>query len=368
MRVNVLRVGKAAAATGLLVAAGPGSLGCAAEPEDGEPVTETNDALSPGTATLVLGGGPADLQVAETSTDEFLRAGQVIHIRMTGWHLWSLLYPADPVPNDVNRLKALAPALQMRPFDKALALTPRLFPGITWNMTNDVWALEATTGALTIPAKADTIRFQLTITDAMNPGAMITLDMSQLPSAHVFSGELPSKSLLFDNLNGTKRQRIIEGDQIVASAPLLFGVSDWRADQVVDKLTIDTQIGVGQAAGRFGWYEYPIYGALQYEVRYGIKFDDTKMWQPEQLMAGNAASVLLPIGATGRTVYETAFTVPLKATKVSIYLHIKAFLIADYSGHDVVQQWYQQGSSTLVRDSYDNPNGPFTNYDYSLQK
>ena len=370
MRVNVLRVGKAAA-SGLLIVGAPGVLGCAPDEaeSEGEAIDTSGDALNPGAATLMLTDGASDIYLSQSTTDEFLRVGETINVKLPGWYLWSMLYPNDPIPSDVNRVKALSATLELLGFDKQLAQAPRTFPAATWNAASDVWSLEATTGSLAIAAKTDTLKFQLTLTDAMNPAAMVTLGPSELPVAPVFAGELPRKSLLFDNLNATKRQRVIEGDLIVAGAPLHFGVSDWRAEQIVDKLTINTQIGVAEAAGRFGWYSYPIHGTLQYEVAYGVNFNDGLGFRPEALLAASPASPLLPIGAMGRTMYEATLQVPSKSLRMSMYLHVKAFLVADYTTYsNVTAQWYQQGAVMLVRDSYDNPGGSFTNYEFNLQK
>jgi hypothetical protein len=85
-------------------------------------------------------------------------------------------------------------------------------------------------------------------------------------------------------------------------------------------------------------------------------------------MPSNPTSPFLPLGARGRVAYESTVPVPANATKMSLYLHVKVYLIADYSGvSDIIQQWYPQDQSILLRNSYDNPNGPFTNYTFSLQ-
>lgn len=370
MRVKILRVGHAAAASGLLVVTGQATLGCAAETEDGERVEEAGDALSPGEATLVIHeAGGSDIYMTQSTTDEFLRVGEQLHVTLPAWYLWALLYPSDPMPNDVPRLQALEATLELHALDQATLIGVKELASPPWNTTTDAYSLQAMAGPVGIPAKTDTLRFKLTVTDALNPGALVVLDTPQLPQVHVFGGELPSKSLLFDNLNGAKRQRVVEGDQLFSGAPFQFGVTDWRADQIVDRLTINTQIGVAEAAGRFGWYSFPIYGTLHYEVRYGVYFNDAQGWRPEALLAPAPDSVLLPVGSTGRTVYEAIFNPPAKATKMSLYLHVQAFLHVDYGPYpNLVEQWYAQGADVLVRDSYDNPNGAFTNYDYSLQK
>lgn len=368
MRVKVLSMGTATAMSDLLGATGPAAPGSAAEAEGGGASAGAESAGGAGAATLLLTNGGADISLVQSTTDEFLRVGEAINVTLPAWYLWSLLYPTDALPSSVDRLKALVPALTLVALDKQLPIGAEVFPEATWNAAADPWSLQAATGALVLPERTDAIQFQLTITDAKNAAATVTLGAAQLPSAHVFGGELPAKTLLLDTLGAQKRQRVIEGAPIVAGAPLLLGCTDWRADQIVDRLTLDTQIGVGQGMSRFGWYEYPIQGQLLYEVRHGVSFDDPPGFRPEELMPSNPTSALLPLGAYGRVAYESTVPIPATATKMSLYLHVKAYLIADYSGvSDVIQQWYPQGQSILLRDSHDNPSGPFTNYDFTLK-
>ncbi|HSN98962.1 MAG TPA: hypothetical protein VLS89_11775, partial [Candidatus Nanopelagicales bacterium] len=85
MRVNVLRVGKAAA-SGLLIAGAPGTLGCAADEAEGggEAIDSSGDALNPGAATLMLTDGASDIYLSQSTTDEFLRVGETLNVKLPG--------------------------------------------------------------------------------------------------------------------------------------------------------------------------------------------------------------------------------------------------------------------------------------------
>ena len=82
---------------------------------------------------------------------------------------------------------------------------------------------------------------------------------------------------------------------------LTIAFTDWRADVVVDKSLIDTQIGMALSGTRFGWITVPIYGKIVHEVSYGVYFDDGLGWRPEAMLSPNADSRYL---GAGRTVYE----------------------------------------------------------------
>jgi hypothetical protein len=53
---------------------------------------------------------------------------------------------------------------------------------------------------------------------------------------------------------------------------------------------------------------------------------------------------------------------------MSLYTHVKTFLVADYTPYsNITQKWYQDNEKVLKKDLYDNPFGAFSNYDYTLQ-
>ncbi|APR79036.1 Hypothetical protein A7982_04383 [Minicystis rosea] len=141
--------------------------------------------------------------------------------------------------------------------------------------------------------------------------------------------------------------------------------TDWRADQIVDKTSLNLQIGTPMYSGRFGTYEAPIYGTLVYDVAVGVSLDGGATFQTEQPLVANTASRVL---GAGRTDYEGKVTVPSTAQKLLVYGHVKATLVADYTKFsNVAQKWYSDGQHVVLKDAYDNPSGSFSNSDFPLQ-
>ena len=369
--VRRAKAGMAAAST-LLVAAG-GPLGCGVEPDGAasvEPVAEADLELSAGSATLVMAynfvqGTEFDFSVQESTTDEFVRAGESLVIELPAWVLWEVLYPQDPLPNDGDRLKQLQATVALRLHDKTALVGTKSLSIATFS-GNDPYDVEARTSAFVVPPKIDALGFEITITDAMNPAASAVIPAGIVRSVPVFGGELPSKTLFFDTNGGPGlRQRVIEGNNLVAGSHVLIAYSDWRTDVLVDKGSIDMQIGVATVASRFGFVDAPIFGKIVHEVSYGVYFNDAIGWRPEAAFPAVKTSRLLP---PDRTSFEAVVKVSAKATKMSFYAHVKTYLVADYSGYsNIKQKWYADNESVLKVDKYDNPFGPFTNYDFNLQ-
>lgn len=367
MKVTVRRIqtGVAAAST-LLAATGAGTLGCADDAETGETLDLTNEALNPGSGMLELQlGTPGTMNVALSSstTDEFVRVGESLKFGLPAWILWETLYPNDPMPEDDARLKQLKATIKVAFVDKSTTLTTKTLSISTWAGT--LYGLYAYTTQFTVPAKTDTLKMTLTIKDAANTAASVVLGQAQMSKIPVFGGDLPNKSLLLDNNNGVLRQRVVDGDLLVKGSTVTLGFTDWRADQIIDKLNLNTQIGNATFSGRFGQYQAPIYGTLVYEVSYGISFDGGQTFAAEKPLAPSTASRL--VGA-GRTAYEGKESIPGTATQLQMYAHVKAHLVADYSKYqNVTEKWYSDNQKVLLKEAYDNPNGAFTNYAFELQ-
>jgi len=369
IKVRVRRAGTGVAAASGIIALSGGQTGCVAEPvEIGElSIAEAADALTPGQGALALDGFPGQLtmKLASSTTDEFLRAGESLTFELPAWLLWELLYPANPVPNDVARLQMLGAVVKVRAMDKDKVIATSSVPVIGFS-AGDVYSIDALTKAFFVPSKADWLTFEVSITDAMDPAASATIAESSLSKFAVFGGEMPNKSLFMDSVQSTKRHRIIEGDDPVAAAELLFAYSDWRADVVVDKSQIDTQIGTAETASRFGWVTVPIFGRLEHEVSYGVFFDDGEGWRTEAPLLPNTSSKFV---ANGRTTFETTLVMPAKSRRMLMYVHVKTFLVADYTGiQNITAKWYADGAHVLKVDAYDNPAGSFTNYAFSIAK
>lgn len=367
IRVSVRRAGTGiAAASSLLVAAGA-PMGCTFEADDaGEDLSaEAEAALTPGSGTLALDGWTGNLRVmlSASSTDEFLRAGELLQMELPAWLLWDALYPGTALPNDLTRLQKLAATVSVVVIDKGTTIATLKVPVASYNGA-DPYALDAITKSFTIPSKADALKFEILVTDAMAPGVSKVIGQNELTVLPVFGGELPDKNLLFDSVQTTKRQRVIEGDDPIAGAKLNLAFSDWRADVLVDKSSLDLQIGKAQSATRFGIVIVPIYGKLVHEVSYGVYFDDGGGWRPEVALTPNAASRSL---GANRTAYEGTVLVPAKARRMAMYAHVKSYLVADYTGiQSITEKWYADGQKVDKAEAYDNPSGAFTNYTFSV--
>lgn len=366
MKVTVRRIqtGVAAAST-LLAAAGGATLGCADEAAPDGAYDTGDQAINPGSAELELSlglPGSMNLSLVNSTTDEFVRTGETLRFSLPAWLLWETIHPSDPLPDDA-RLQQLTATIKVSFVDKTTTLSTKTVTITGWSGT--LYGLYAHTAQFTVPAKTDTLKLTLTIKDTADPTASASLGQTQISQIPVFGGDLPNKSLLFDNNAGVLRQRVVDGDLLVKGSTMTLGFTDWRADQIIDKLSLNTQIGTALYSSRFGLTEAPIYGTLQYEVSYSISFDGGQTFGAETLLTANTASRL--VGA-GRTDYEGTAPIPAAATALAMYAHVKAFLIADYSKYSNVQQkWYADNQQVFLKEAYDNPNGAFTNYTFQLQ-
>ena len=86
-----------------------------------ELVAEAESAMVAGSGTFDLGGWPGYLSMTlgQSSTDEFVRAGETLDFRLPAWLLWETLYPNDPVPDGTtqagqDRLKQLSTTVSVR--------------------------------------------------------------------------------------------------------------------------------------------------------------------------------------------------------------------------------------------------------------
>jgi hypothetical protein len=367
MKVTVRRVeaGVAAAST-LLMATGAGTVGCAEDTQGSEEYGLNNEALNPGSGQIELqlgNPGTMNAQLTSSTTDEFVRVGEALKVQIPGWLLWETLYPNDPVPTDDARLKKLKMTLKVSFVDKTKVLSTKSLSTSTWTGTQ--YGLEAASAQFIVPAKTDLLKLTLTVKDAADATKSATLSDTQLTQIPVFGGALPDKSLLLDNNNGTLRQRVVDGDLLVKGSTVSLGYTDWRADQVVDKSSLNLQIGTAVFNGRFGQTTAPIYGAISYEVSYAVSFDGGQTFAAEKALTANTASRL--VGA-GRTAFEATQVVSKTATQMLLYAHVKAYMIADYSKYtNVSQQWYANNQQILLKDGYDNPSGAYSNYVFQLQ-
>lgn len=369
IKVRVQRVGTQFAMMGGMAAATVGATGCAETdvelPVDVDDVQMEKPLFTGGDVTFDISGWPGagqsvDFVISKATTDEFLRVGQKLSFDIPALTLWDWVHPGSPLPT-LEQLQGLEATISMTAVDKTKPFSTFEVKTTSWRGM-DIYSLRAVTAVATMPPKTDEIRFAMTIVDKMD-GTMITLDQAQIMPQSVFGGDLPKKTLLFDTALAF-RERVIEGDEPVAGSSVLFAYTDWRADTLVDASSIDRQIGTQMTSGRFGPVTIPIYGTIEHDVGYAVHFDDGQDWIPETLLMPNKTSRVLD---AGRTSYETNLDIPAKASRMSLYVHIKTYLVANYPMASGVTKWYGDGERVLKADKYDNPGGqPFVNYQYGV--
>jgi len=366
----MFKISVAAGTSTLLV--GAGCAGAVPAEQETEAVGSTSSAYTvaaPGSATLELGwvyaptGERYGFFVRSSTTDEFVRAGETLRLAVPAYVAWYALYPDLDAP-DAARMQQLTIEARVSFKTGGAEVGAATAVVSSWS-GGDVYNLQGTTASFVVPAGVDALDVDFAFGDTQDPAKRATLGGGDTAALPVIGGRVPAKTVLFDNNYGAYRRRTLEGGAPVAGAELTLGYTDWRADQRVDRYAIDRNIGSTTGYGRFGAYTYAILGELVHEVSYGIYFDDGRGWQAEQQLAARAGS---PLVGNGRTSYETTLRVPAGARRMSVYFHVKTYLVANYASYpSATHRRYAEGERVLVRERWDNPSGAFTNYDYDLE-
>ena len=302
---------------------------------------------------------------AQSTTDEYVRARENMSFAIPAHFLWSHLHPNDPMPADVARLKQISAKVKAVYTKNGAAFSSSTVATTAWT-GSETWNLSATTPSFTVNRRAQGVRFELTIKDAGDPAATVTLGADQFLEVPVIGGTLPNKTALFDNYGPTLRERILEGGLAVRGADLAVAYTDWRAATLIDSSSVDRQIGTQTSFSRFGAIQVPIYGELEYEISYGVAIDG--VWQDEKALTANGKSRLMP--PVGRVAYEGNVSIPKTAQGLQFYFHVKAFLKVDYARYsNITWKKYADGERLLVREKWDNENGaPGDNWDLETEK
>ncbi len=382
VKVKVRSIGVGLAGASGLMALGHGGLGCAADAvppgasqsRDGETgSTWSAVTASAGSATLDFGYGYGygtwpnyELAVGSSTTDEYLRAGESVTVRFPASLLWSLLYPSASYPADTARAKRLRVAVTAHAFrNGAEVATHAVGAGASDPWTGDeFWTLTLEASSFVLDSHADAIGFSAVVTDLDDATVTATIDADHVRPMPVLGSDIPNKTWLLDSDGSLKRQRVLEGGAPVRSAALAVAYTDYRANTVADASSINREIGTYTAFTRFGTMVAPIYGLIVHEVAIGI--DQGAGFHDEQPMAPNSASRLVPLG---RTAYESRIAVDAKATTLRAYVHVKTYVVADYTPYGtVLSRTYAQGERRLVRETWDQPGGVGSNYEVSTEE
>src|SRR4051812_46639900 len=172
IKVRVQRVGTQIAVMSGMAAATMTATGCA--DTDVELPIETDDLqmekplFTGGDVTFDISGWPGagqsiDFVISKSTTDEFLRVGQKLSFDIPALTLWDWLHPGTPTPT-VEQLQGLEATITMTAVDKGKPFSTFEVKTVSWKGT-DAFTLRAVTSLATMPAKADELRFSMTITD-----------------------------------------------------------------------------------------------------------------------------------------------------------------------------------------------------------
>jgi hypothetical protein len=372
VKVTIRRLRAGLAGASGLVLLQPADTGCAAPvaaPSIGT-TASADTAIDPGTGVLMPSpywtpSGTTHYSIAATgSVDEFVRVGEKLTFNIPAYQLWTGVKPNDAIP-DVATLESLQATFQVAFLSKG-DVVGRATPTVTSWTGDAFYDLVGSTSAFVIPEKTDTLEIGLVIVDPSD-GTRVELADLDFDTVPVFGGELPLKHVLFDNQGTTLRQRIVEGGGLLPNGTVLVTYTDWRADEIVGKTSLDRQIGTAQSYSRFGLITVPIFGRIEYVVTAGYSYQADWGFTTYPLTATQTSRV---INQAGRTAYESTLYVPNGSTDLQMYFRVQAYLVADYSsyGSSVLTRKYNQGDRILMKDAYDNKNGKaFSNYDVPVE-
>jgi hypothetical protein len=385
IRIRGAGAGLAGASGILALSQGAMGLGCGGDTNaqsQEEKERSTTSALSetgsqttaaPGSAALDVGygfgfgSGPNyELTVRNSTTDEYIRTGEALTLRFPASFLWPLAYPFASYP-EAARAKSLRVAVTLHYFRNGaeVATAPiATSSGESW-VGDEFFSLMLEAPSFVVPSGADALAFELVLTDVEDATLAATIKVDEVRPVAVLGSDVPNKTWLLDSDGAKLRQRVLEGGSPVRGAALAVAYTDYRANTLVDAASIDREIGTYKAFGRFGTFTAPMYGEIVHDVAVGVDVDDGQGFPSEHPMAASTVSRLAP---TGRTFYEARVAAPVGARKLRAYVHVKTYLIVDYTRFsNVLTRKFNQGDRILVREKWDQPGGAGSNYELALE-
>lgn len=369
--LNLSEVGVTLAGVATLTGVGAGALACAVPTEQAASSSSAADTLTAaGTGVITLGN--VSLSYASTSDgDEFIRVGETLSLVAPWndmyWYAGSAVNggeygtpPGQGAPPPGYTVNATISFLGP---DGSLAST-QVLP-LTFDANGN-----GTSDSFTVPS-APHFTVAFTIYDPSNNAYQVTdVENTNFP---VFGAYLPNKEVLFDNDgSGATRERVIEGGSLVAGANVTLSYTDWRADRMVNKDSLNLTIGQGESYSRFGNMLVNIQGVLSYNIQAVYSTDGGNTWSNPVTLNANADSDALN-DAPGRTAYETTLTLPNGASDFRVAFQIQAILTAN-PNYQYVNNWYdspngapyQLGAQYTLADVWDNDGAADGYYDFSV--
>ncbi|MBI2388806.1 MAG: hypothetical protein HYV09_04235 [Deltaproteobacteria bacterium] len=318
---------------------------------------------SPGEAKLVVdyfysgsGAPQKTFVVQESTTDEFLRVGQKLTLNVPGWAITALVQ-TDTGNVDVDNVSKSKVRLAITWLHGPAVLSQEVVKVASWNAEGMYGWPDAITEAFVIPKGATGMRVAVEATspDGTKTGREV---FREVP---VFGGELPNKHVLFDLGGDGPRSRVLERGAPIAGAELSLAYTENRAERLVDVGSVDRRIGrVKTYNPRFGTHEADVFGEIVHIIAVGYDFGGG--WQKQELVSSPQSYVRY-----GKS-QETRLHVPDGATKLSMYFHVKTYLVAKYPTYgEVTERRYGEGEWILMRERYDNPSGAGTNFAFDTE-
>jgi hypothetical protein len=286
------------------------------------------------------------------SSDEFVRTGEKLTATIAGWMIGSLIQTDSGAvtPETVSGAKVQLAVTWMK---GPAVLSTQAVKVASWKGDPTFGWPDAITDAFVVPAGATGMRAAI---EATSPdGTKSARDA--IGETPVFGGALPTKHLFYDlDTTGAARSRMIERGAPIAGAELVVAYAEPRADRLVDSGSIDRRIGrVKTYNPRFGTTEGDIFGQLVHVISVG--WDVGNGYQEQALVASPSSYV------HGGVSQETRLAIPAKATKLSMYFHVKTYVVASYPTYgEVTERKFADNQWVLVREKWDNPGGAGTNF------
>ena len=209
-----------------------------------------------------MGGGNRVFNVTESTTDEYIRNGEVL----------SLSIPIEPIFLVFDQTFWAASTLEGQAvFTRGGVTIATEQLSFSAFAPNAKFVDLATSSSFTVPAGADTVSFNVTLNCPLRQDLGINVTQSPLFSTPltIIGAYEPSKLVLFDTDGATYRMRVLEGEDLAAGAQATFVYTDYRVETLLDSDTLDLTVGHYRTAidrgGDLGSPQ-PHSGQVNYEV------------------------------------------------------------------------------------------------------
>jgi hypothetical protein len=357
------------ACASLLLAACSAAAGAqdSAETTEGELTTR-----APESARLTLlntsaaNGQPPLMFMAGLGKESFVLRGDAITFSVPTYQLWPTVHPTTAEPySDLAREQQLHAIIHIAGTKDGAHVTDAtvMTQGLRGGDGHSTFETFTDAPPYTVPSGIDSLEFTVEVKDDAD-GTTKTIPYTIATTA-VLGSSLPDKTLLADELDGARRERVLEGGSLVSGSSIHVAFTDYRADNVVELYGIDRRIGRGRDMGAKDQMT-DILGTIQHEVSIGYAFDGA--WSPEQPLAENDRPRY--VSGLDRKTFDGTLLAPRGAGSLALFFHVKTYLRYEYDHrqyHEVVLD-HAEGSRALVRERWDNAaNQPGRNYELTLE-